>query len=44
MLEDADHMEASCSIYVKVGTFDQHEQSKICVLISISKGIVMLTV
>jgi hypothetical protein len=31
MVQDMDHMEASCVFYVKVGTFDQHEQSKIYV-------------
>jgi len=38
-----DHMEASCVFYVKVGMFDQLEQSKIYVLTVISLGIVMLT-
>jgi len=32
MLQDMDHMEASCAFYVKVGKFDQFEQSKISIL------------
>jgi len=44
MLQDMDHMEASCIFYVKVGRFDQLEQSKISVLTVTSLGIVMLTV
>jgi len=32
MLQGMDHMEASCVFYVKVGTLDQLEQSKFCVL------------
>ena len=32
MLQDMDHMEASCIFYVKVGTFHQLKQNKICVL------------
>jgi len=44
MLQDMDHMEASGVCYVKVGTFDQLEQSKICVLTVISVGIVTLIV
>jgi hypothetical protein len=43
-MEDIDHMEACCGIYVKVGRFDQQEQSKISVLTMISSEIVMLTV
>jgi len=39
-----DHMEASCVIYVKVGRYDQIEQSKISVLPITSLGIVMLAV
>jgi len=39
-----DHMESSCVFYVKVCTFDQLEQSKICVLTVISFGIVTFTV
>jgi len=44
MLQELDHMEASWVCYVKVGRFDQFEQSKISVLIVTSLGIVMLTV
>jgi len=44
MLQGMDHMEASCVFYVKVGTLDQLEQSKICVLTVTKLGIVMLTV
>jgi len=44
MLQDMDHMEASRVLYVKVRTFDQLEQSKICVLTVISVGIVTLIV
>ena len=43
MLQEMDHMEASCVFYVKVGRFDQFEQSKISVLTVTSLGIVMLT-
>jgi len=43
MLQDMDHMEASCFFYIKVGMFDQLEQSKICVLTVTSLRIVMLT-
>jgi len=43
MLQDMDHMEASCVFYVKVGTLDQLEQSKFCVLTLTKLGIVMLT-
>jgi len=32
MLQDMDHMEASCILYVEVGRFDQFEQSQINVL------------
>ena len=32
MLQDEDHMEASCVFHVKVGMFVQLEQGKICVL------------
>ena len=39
-----DHMVASCVFYVKVGKFDQFEQSKISVLTVTSLRIVMLTV
>jgi len=44
MLQDLDHMEASCVFYVKVGTFDQLLQNKICVLTVTTLGIAMLTV
>jgi len=44
MLQEMDHMEASCVFYVKVGRFDQFEQSKISILIVTSLGIVMLIV
>jgi len=44
MLQGMDHMEASCVFYVKVGTLDQLEQSKFCVLTVTKFGIVMLTV
>jgi len=43
MLQDIDHMEASCIFYVKVGTLDQLEHSKFCVLTVTKLGIVMLT-
>jgi len=39
-----DHMVASRVFYVKVCTFDQLEQSEICVLTVISVGIVTLIV
>jgi len=44
MLQNMDHMEASCVFYVKVGTLDQLQQSKFCVLTITELGIVMLTV
>jgi len=44
MLQDVDQMEASCVFYVKVGKFDQLEQSKISVLTVTSLGIAMLTI
>ena len=44
MLQDMDHMEASSVIDVKVRTFDQLEQSTICLSTDISFRIVMLTV
>jgi len=44
MLQGMDHMEASCVFYVKVGTLDQLEQSKFCVLTVTKLGIVMITV
>ena len=44
MLLDMDHTEASCIIYVEVGTLDLFEQSTICVLTVTTLGIAMLTV
>jgi hypothetical protein len=44
MLQEMDHMEASCVFYVKVGRFDQFEQTKFSFLTVTSLGIVMLTV
>jgi len=44
MLRQMDNMEASCIFYVMVGTFDQLEQSKICILTITTLGIVLLTV
>jgi len=44
MLHGRDHMEASCVFYVRVGRFNQFEQSKISVLTVTSLGIVMLMV
>jgi len=44
MLQVMDNMEASCVIYVKVGTFTHLEQSKIFLLIVKESGIVTLTV
>jgi len=44
MLQDMDHTEASCVFYVTVGTLDQLEQSKFCVLTVTRLGIVMLTI
>jgi len=44
MLQDMDHMEASCVFYVNVGTLDQLEQSKFCDLTITQLGIVMLPV
>jgi len=44
MLQDIDHLGASRVFYVKVRTFDQLEQSKICVLTVILVGIVTLIV
>jgi len=43
MLQDIDHMEASCVLYVKVGMLGQLEQSKICMFTVTSLGIAMLT-
>jgi len=44
MLQDMDHIEASCGIYVEVGTLNRLEQTKICVLTVSTLGIRMLTV
>jgi hypothetical protein len=44
MLQEMDHMESSYIFYVKVGRFDQFEQSTISVLTVTSLVIVMLTV
>jgi len=44
MLQGMDHLEASCVFYVKVGTLDQLEQSKFCVLTVTKLGIVMLSI
>ena len=43
MLQDMDHMEASCGSYVKVSMFDQLEQHKIWVSTNTLSGIVILT-
>jgi len=44
MLQVMDNMEASCGVYVKVGTFTYPEQSKIFLLTVKKSGIVTLTV
>jgi hypothetical protein len=44
MLQDMDHMEASCVFYVQVGRFDQFEQSKISIFTITAFGILRLTV
>jgi hypothetical protein len=44
MLQAMDHMGATCTLYVKIGRFDQFEQSNISVLTVTSLGIVMLPV
>jgi len=44
MLQDMDHMKASCIFYVKVGMLDQREQTKFCVLTITELGMVMITV
>jgi hypothetical protein len=43
MFRDVNRMEASSMVYVKFGTFDEVEQSRICVLTVTTMGIVMLT-
>jgi len=44
MLQDMDHIEASCVFYVEVGTLNRLEQSKICVLTVTTLAIAMLTI
>jgi len=44
MLQDMDHIKASCVFYVEVCMLIQFEQSKICVLTFTTLGIAMLTV
>jgi len=44
MLQVMDNMKASCIFYVKVGKFDQLQQSKICILTITKWGIFMATV
>jgi len=44
MLQVMDNMEASCVIYVKVGTFTPLEQSTIFLTTVNKPGIVMLTI
>jgi len=44
MLDDMDHMEARWVFHVKVGMFDQLEQSKICILTIITLGLLMPTI
>jgi len=44
MLQDMDHIEASCVVYVEVGTSNRLEQSIICVWTVTTLGIAMLTV
>ena len=43
MFQDMDDIEASCVFYDKVGTFDQLEQSKICVLNVTKLGMVSVS-
>ena len=43
MLQDMDHIEASCVFYVEVGTLNRLKQSTICVLTVTTLGIAMLT-
>jgi len=43
ILQDIDHMEASRIINVKIGTFDQLKQNKICILTVTTLGIAMST-
>jgi len=44
MLQVMDNLEASCVIYVKVGSFTHLEQSKIFLLTVNESGIVTLTI
>jgi len=44
MLQVIDNMEASCTFYVKAGTFTHLEQCKIFNLTVNKSGIVMLTI
>ena len=44
MLQDIDHIEASCIFYVDVGTLNRFGQSKICVLTVTTLGIAMLPI
>ena len=44
VLQDMADIEASCVIFVKIGMFDQLEQSKISVLTVTILGIVMATI
>jgi len=40
MLQDTDEMVASCVFYIKVGMYNQLEQTKVCVLTVTKIGIV----
>jgi len=44
MLQDMDHVEARCVLYVEVVTLNRLEQPKICVLTVTTLGIAMLTI
>jgi len=44
MLQDTDHMEASCLLYDDVGMLNRLEQNTICVLTVTTLGIAMLTI
>ena len=44
MLQDMDNIEASCVVYVEVGTLNRLEQSKICDLTDTTLVMAMLTV
>jgi len=43
MLQDMHNIESSWVFYVKVGIFDQLEQSKVCIVTVTNIGIVRLT-